>query len=332
MATTDAEVSAEQAHKHGAHGGHAHDAHTHGAHTHGAQGHGARNHTTSARPSRPRPQRPIIYGQDGSQWKDLYHVVLTVPWWAFFLGLAGFFVVVNAIFAVLYLLDPHGLINARPGSFWDVFFFSVQTIGSLTSPMLAQSDYARAVMAVEAFCGIVNVALVTGVVFARFSQPFARVVFSNVAVIVPFEGVPTLMFRAANQRGNVILDATATVSVARNATTREGITMRRFEELKLMRPRTPLFGLSWTMMHPIDEASPLHGVAPETLYDREMNIIVLLSGTDETLSQTIYARHDYAADDILFDRRFVDVLSRAESGRVKVNLHRFHDTEAWPTS
>lgn len=285
--------------------------------------------TAAVRPRRSRRRRPIIRGQDGSQWKDLYHLVLTVPWWGFFLGLFGFFVFLNCIFATFYLLDPHGLLNARPGSFWDAFFFSVQTIGSLNSPLLPQSDYARAVMAFETFCGIVNVALVTGVIFARFSQPFARVIFSNVAVIVPFNGVPTLMFRAANQRGNLILDATATVSLARQVTTAEGITMRRFEELRLVRSRTPLFGLSWTVMHPIDESSPLYGLTPEALCDPDidLDIIVLLSGTDETLSQVVYSRHDYSADDILFNCRFVDVLTRTDNGRTEVNLHRFHDTE-----
>jgi len=148
-------------------------------------------------------------------------------------------------------------------------------------------------------------------------------------VIVPFEGVPTLMFRAANQRGNQILDANATVSFAHQVTTAEGIVMRRFEEIKLVRPRTPLFSLSWTMMHPIDAASPLYGADIDMLHDQQTEIIILLSGMDETLSQTIYARHAYSPDDILFDRRFVDVLTRADTGRMVVNLHRFHDTEAW---
>lgn len=265
-------------------------------------------------------------GQDGSQWKDVYHAVLTAPWWMFFLSLAGFFILLNALFALLYLADPKGLLNARPGSYWDAFFFSIQTIGSLTSPMLPRSDYARAVMSVEAFCGIVNLALVTGVVFARFSRPFARIVFSNVAVIVPFEGVPTLMFRAANQRANQILDAVAAVSLVRQVTTAEGIAMRRFEELKLVRARTPLFGLSWTVMHTIDRTSPLYGATTDAMRDQEMEIVVLLSGSDETFAQMIYARHVYGPEDILFDRRFVDVLNRADSGRIEVDLHRFHDT------
>lgn len=305
-------------------GSRAHDSHS---------GHVAPNHPAQAlrRPSRVDP-KPLVRGQDGTRWKDIYHGVLTAPWGVFFLGLGSLFVGLNAIFAALYLVDPHGLLNARPGSYWDAFFFSVQTIGSLNSPILPKSDYVRAVMSIEAFCGIVNLALVTGVIFARFSRPFSRVLFSNVAAIVPFNGVPTLMFRAANQRANQILDASAVVSVARQVTTAEGITMRRFEELKLVRSRTPLFGLSWTIMHPIDETSPLHGATLETFRDQQMEIIILLSGTDETLSQVIYARHAYSPADILFDRRFVDVLYRSESGRTVVNLHRFHDTEPWPPS
>jgi inward rectifier potassium channel len=287
---------------------------------------------TNAAARAPRPQRPkpIIRGQDGTQWKDIYHYVLIAPWWQFILGLAAIYFALNAVFAGLFMLDPDGIANGRHGSFADAFFFSVQTLGTIGYGVLApKTRYANIVVTVESFVSLLNLALATGLIFARFSRPFARVVFSNVAVIVPFEGVPTLMFRAANQRGNQILDANATVSFARQVTTAEGIVMRRFEELKLLRPRTPLFSLSWTMMHQIDAASPLYGADIDTLHDQQTEIIVLLSGMDETLSQTIYARHAYSPDDILFDRRFVDVLTSADTGRMVVNLHRFHDTQAW---
>jgi inward rectifier potassium channel len=287
------------------------------------------------RPRMRRGQRikPIIIGQDGSQWKDVYHAVLTVPWWGFFLSLAAIFLGVNAIFAGLYLLVPGSIMGAHRGSFSDAFFFSVETFGSIGYGVLSpKTTYANVIMTCESFTALVNLAVVTGVIFARFSRPFARVVFSNVAVIVPFEGVSTLMFRAANQRANQILDATATVSLARQVTTQEGITMRRFEELKLVRASTPLFSLSWTIMHKIDETSPLYGVTIDTLYDYEMDIIVLLRGTDETFAQVIYARHAFEADDILFDRRFVDVLHVGETGRMEVDLHHFHDTEPWTPS
>jgi inward rectifier potassium channel len=285
---------------------------------------------THSRAYRPPRRRPIVRGQDGTQWKDIYHRVLTAPWWAFFAGLAGFFVGINAIFACFYYFDPAGIANARNGSFWDAFFFSIQTIASLTSAMQPRSDYARVVMSTEAFIGIINVAVVTGVTFARFSRPFARILFSNVAVVAPFDGVPTLMFRAANQRGNPILDASASVSLVRRVTTAEGITMRRFEQLKLERDRSPLFSLSWTVMHRITPDSPLFGVTRADCDDQEMEITVLLSGMDETLSQVIYARHSFLPEDILFDRRFVDVLRPAGEGRMEVNLHRFHDTVPWP--
>jgi len=265
-------------------------------------------------------------GQDSSRWLDVYHAVLTAPWWTFFVAVAAIFAAVNTVFALLYLSDPRGIEHAH--GFWDYFLFSVQTIGSANyTVMLPKTIYANVVVSIEAFFGILNLALITGVVFARFSRPFARVLFSEVAVVAPFNGVPTLMFRAANQRGNQILDAEVTVALARQVTTREGITMRRFEELKLDRARSPLFGLSWMVMHPIDEASPLYGATLDSLYEDQVEIIILLSGRDDTLSDIIYARHSYLPDEILWNRQFVDVLEVLPSGRRLLNLQCFHATK-----
>jgi inward rectifier potassium channel len=291
-----------------------------------------RHRTDSARatrpPSRTERARTVVRGQDGSQWKDVYQYVLGLTWPQFMLGLACVYLALNALFATLYLLNPGGIQGARPGSFADAFFFSVQTIGSIGYGLLApKSPYVNLVVTFESFVAIMYAAIATGLIFARFSRPFARVVFSKVATVVPFEGVPALMFRAANQRANQILDATATVSVARQVTTQEGISFRRFEELKLVRARTPLFGLSWTIIHTIDEASPLYGATAETCYDEDLEIIVLLSGTDETFSSVIYARHVYQPEDILFGRRFVDVLRQSADGEVEVDLRHFHETE-----
>ena len=221
----------------------------------------------------------------------------------------------------------------RPGDFWDAFLFSVQTIGvqtigSLgTSAITPRTTYVDIVVIVEAFIGILYLGTVTAVMFARFSRPFARILFSKVAIIAPFDGTPTLMFRAANQRGNRILDAAVSVSVARQATSQEGLVMRRFDELALMRARSPLFALSWTIMHRIDHASPLHGLDLATMREREMEILILLSGTDETLADVIYARYTYTPADLRWDHRFVDVLSETPAGRRVVDLHKFHDTE-----
>jgi inward rectifier potassium channel len=152
------------------------------------------------------------------------------------------------------------------------------------------------------------------------------VVFSKVAVVTPFDGKPTLMFRAANQRGNSILDAEVHVSLASQYTTREGVNMRRFQELALIRPRNPLFALSWTIMHALDETSPLHGLELAEMLERDMELVVMLSGTDETINDRIYARHSYVAEEILWHKRFVDVISVTPSGQRMVDLHHFHDT------
>src|SRR5215469_8467375 len=273
-----------------------------------------------------RTPRAIVRGQDRSRWLDIYHAVLTAPWWAFFVGVAAIFALVNAVFATLYMSDPRGIEHAH--GFWDYFLFSVQTIGSANYTVMFPKDiFENTTVSVEAFFGILNLALITGIMFARFSRPFARVIFSKVAVVAPFNGVPTLMFRAANQRGNQILNAQVTVSLARQTTSREGIVMRRFEELKLVRSRSPLFALSWTVMHAIDETSPLYGATIDSLYDDEVEIIILLSGRDETLSDMIYARHSYMPDEIMWDHRFVDVLEEAPSGRLMLNLQCFHKTK-----
>jgi inward rectifier potassium channel len=267
----------------------------------------------------------VIIGQDLSRWTDFYHFILTVPWSVFFLGMALFFFTINVVFAFAYMADPNGIEHARPHNFWDAFLFSVQTIGSINySVMSPKSIYANIVVVAEAFFGILNLALITGVVFSRFSRPYARVLFSRVAVITEFDGVPTVMFRAANQRGNLILDANITVNFVYQQTTREGHVMRRFSELKLVRPRSPLFALSWTVMHRIDEESPFYGQTPESLSAMQAELIVLLSGTDETLADTIFARHSYKPHQMLWRHRFVDILSLTPKGRRVVDLTRFH--------
>jgi len=285
------------------------------------------------RPHEPRPRRDkrraaIIVGQDSSRWRDFYHATLTASWFEFFLGLGLVFFAINLLFALLYMADPHGIANARVGSLADAFFFSVQTFGSIGyGAMTPHTTYANLLVTAESFFSIVNIAVATGLVFARISRPTSRVLFSNVAVVTTFDGMPTLMFRAANQRGNQILNASITVTFAYRATTREGIVMRRFDDLKLVRARTSLFALSWTVMHRIDDTSPLYATTRDALVDNQVELIALLSGTDDTLSETIYARHSYKPDHIRWNHRFADVLSLDARGRRVVNLRRFHDTE-----
>ena len=276
----------------------------------------------------PRGKRmAVVKGQDSGRFMDIYHHVLTASWPWFFVQLGMAFLVINLVFAMLYAVDRNGIINARPGSFADAFFFSVQTLGTLGyGAMAPRTLYTNLLVTVESFTGILTIALFTGIIFARFSRPFARVLFSNVAVVAPFDGVPTLMFRVANQRGEAIIDASVTVTLARQHTTLEGVTMRRFQELKLMRSNSSLFALSWTVMHPIDQDSPLYGLTPEDMDRQDMEIVVMLNGLDEILADRIYARHAYWADEIVWNRRFVDVISLTHSGHRLVDLTLFHDT------
>jgi inward rectifier potassium channel len=266
-----------------------------------------------------------IIGVERGGLRDFYHWVLTIPWWVFYVCLIGTYLSLNLIFASLYWLDPGGVANTRPGSFLDVFFFSVETISTIGyGVMTPKSLYANIIMTAEAFTGLGMVAIATGLIFSRVSRPTARVLFSRIAVITPFDGVPALMFRAANQRGNQILEAEASVNLFGEVTTIEGHTMRRFEPLQLVRSRQPMFALSWTLMHLIDETSPLYGATAESLQAGSAEIIVAVSGVDEIFAQRIYARHSYLPDEIIWNRRLADVLTTNEDGDRVLNYYNFH--------
>jgi inward rectifier potassium channel len=261
-----------------------------------------------------------------SYWRDPYHLMLTIPWSGFLALAALGYVVANALFALAYLAGGDGIENARPGSFFDAFFFSVQTMASIGyGVMHPRTAYANAVVTIESLTGLMGLAMGTGLMFARFSRPTARVIFSCVAVITPYEGVPTLMFRAANQRRNQILEAQIRVRLMRDEVSAEGQFMRRVYDLNLVRNQNPMFSLSWTAMHPIDEQSPFYGATPESLDEAETSLVVTLSGLDETVSQTIYARHTYVSREILWNMRFVDIISKTKEGNRFVDYSRFHD-------
>ena len=263
--------------------------------------------------------------------RDIYHWLLTASWAVFAaIGLAAY-LCSNAAFALLYLADPHGIAGARPGNFADAFFFSVETIGTIGYGTLYPHNlYANIVMTAENFFGLSFIAVATGVIFARVSRPTARVMFSKNAVIVMHDGDLTFMFRAANERANRVLEAEVTVSITRDLRTVEGKTMRRFEQLNLVRSKSPLFALTWTVLHIIDETSPLHGVTEEMLKTASGQMLIVLSGMDETFAQRIHARHSYMPEDIVWNRHFADVIFEDDKGGRVVDYRRFHDLEDLP--
>ncbi len=261
-----------------------------------------------------------------SYWRDPYHLLLTIPWCGFLVLIVLIYLATNTIFALAYLAGGDCVTNARPGSFLDLFFFSVQTLASIGyGAMYPKTTYANIIVTIEAIAGLMAIALMTGLAFARFSRPTARVLFSNVAVITPHEGMPTLMFRSANQRRNLILEAQMRVHLMRDDVTAEGLFIRRIYDLQLLRHQSPGFTLSWLAIHVIDESSPLYGMTAESLIQTNTTIVVSLSGLDETVAQVVYAHHNYSPSKILWNYRFVDIIHHTSDGNRYIDYSHFHD-------
>jgi inward rectifier potassium channel len=265
-------------------------------------------------------------GNHRTYFSDLYQFLLTTPWPRLLTTLGLVYLAINVLFALAYLLDPASIENARPGSFADAFFFSVQTMATIGyGKMVPRTLYANLLVTLEVLVGLFGIAMVTGLMFAKFSRPTARVLFSRMAIIAPRDAVTSLMFRMANSRGNNIVEAHVHVVLARNEVTVEGESLRRFYDLELVRGQSALFALSWTAIHPITARSPLQGATPASLAASGAEIIVSLLGFDETFSQTVHARHRYGPADIAWGARFVDILSRLPDGRQRIDYARFHD-------
>ncbi|NEP20301.1 MAG: ATP-sensitive inward rectifier potassium channel 10 [Leptolyngbya sp. SIO4C1] len=263
-----------------------------------------------------------------SYWGDLYHILLTMPWAAFIFLVSFCYLSVNGLFAIAYSLEPGAIANTEPGSLQELFFFSVQTMASIGyGAMYPETLYAHWLVVIESIFGLFFIATTTGLVFARFSLPTARILFSNVAVVGPFNGTPTLIFRTANKRNNYILEAQLWVTLVRDEVTQEGDYIRRFHNLELVRSHTPVFSLTWTAMHPIDKRSPLYGHTLEMLKRDNAEIVVTLTGLDETLSQTIHARHSFNDCDIFWNHKFSDILLTAPDGRRVIDYNHFHAIE-----
>ncbi len=265
-------------------------------------------------------------GQWYHHWRDPYHLLLTIPWLGFMGIVSAAYLLINALFALAYLAGGNCLEGAKPGSFGDAFFFSVQTLASIGYGAIhPKTLYADMLVTVEAIASLLLIAVVTGLSFARFSRPTAKVVFSKFIIITTHNRQPTLMFRVANQRNNYILEATAQAYLVVDETTAEGEFMRRIHELKLIRQRTPSLTLSWTIMHSIEPDSPLSGLTAVDLEQLHAQINVSIGGVDETVAYSINARHSYATEDILFDHRFEDIIHKLENGDRYFDYSRFHD-------
>jgi inward rectifier potassium channel len=275
----------------------------------------------------PRARMPpiVAVGRRLSPHEDIYHFVLTLSWPRFFLGVSIGFVGVNVVFALLLAASPGCIANAT--SFADLFFFSVQTLGTIGyGAMAPQTRYGNVIVSIEALVGMLMTAIVTGMTFVRFARPTARILFSDKAVITTRDGVPHLMFRLANWRRNQIVEAHLSASILVTERTQEGETLRRPMSLELVRRVNPMFALTWTAMHKIDESSPFHGDgALARLREQGAELFVSVSGLDETIAQVIHARYRYGVGDIVPNARFVDVLVLRDDGTRVIDFDKFHD-------
>jgi inward rectifier potassium channel len=256
--------------------------------------------------------------------RDLYVNLLNLPWWAILALGVAFYLISNIFFATIYYLLGSDVSNAH--GYADMFFFSVQTMATIGyGHMIPITMTSNMLVAIEALWGLSFFAFVTGLVFSKFSRPTAHVLFSNVAVISDFNGAQHLKIRMANQRTNRIVDAHARLYLMRNTMTQEGYRMRRFYDLPLVRSDVPLLQLTWTLLHLVDENSPLYGLTQEQMAENGDEVIVALVGLDETLMQTIHARHSYISEEIIPDAFFVDVVSQKD-GKVHIDYRLFHST------
>lgn len=253
---------------------------------------------------------------------SLYHSLLTISWLRFNALVAAAYLAVNALFACAYLLcGPGALAGAESGSFAEAFFFSVHTLATIGYGSISPRTLpANLVVTAEALAGMLGFALATGLLFARFSRPQARILFSRQAVIAPYREISGFMFRIANQARNELtgLEATVLLTLLHG----DG---RRFLPLKLERATVMFFPLHWVVVHPIDESSPLHGMTERTLAGLDAEVLILLTALDDTFSQTVHARSSYKSAEIVWGARFADMFAVDEDGILTADLRRIHD-------
>jgi inward rectifier potassium channel len=262
-----------------------------------------------------------------------YHWLLTMSWARFLSLMVIVYLVSNALFAVAYMLCGAGAL-ATPstgmpeGRFLQAFFFSVETFATIgygnIYPVGAPANF---IMVVESIAGLMAVALATGIVFARFARPTARIRFSRRAVIAPYRGITAFEFRIANERNSQMVQLEAKVLLSRFEM-KHGHPTRMFHELKLERRQVVFFPLSWTIVHPIDETSPLWGLTHDDLAGSDAEFLILLSGYDETFATTLHTRSSYRAEEVDWNARFKSIYTTpGDSGMIRIDVGKLDEIE-----
>jgi len=283
--------------------------------------------TAKARVVRLGGREIITEGLHLNFWADISHRCMTASWPAFIAGAALVFVAFNTVFALFYWIGHQPISNVPGGAYIDYLYFSMETLSTAGyGDMHPQTHYGHFIATVELFTGIFSMSLMMGLIFARFSRPNARLLFADNPVISSHDGKPTLMIRLANERHNIISNATARLWLFKSVVSMEGQSVRRFYELPLARNESPALALSWTLYHILDEESPLYGLKADDLETSNASLVVVVSGYDVVAAQTVHARRSYDHPDIRFGHRYADILGTAEDGRLRIDYGRFHET------
>jgi inward rectifier potassium channel len=262
---------------------------------------------------------------------DPYHTALTVPWAWFLAGVAGLYGLINIVFAIAYFLRPGSIVNAHPGSLLDPFFFSIETFATVGyGEMYPANAYSHWVAGVEIIVGMTFTAIVTGLIFVRFSKPRARILYADQAVVTRHNGKPTLMVRFGNGRMNVLSDASVRLSALVRQVSEEGTLFRRAVDLPLINSRFAIFALTLTIVHEIDEASPLFGLTEAQMIADDVRLFLTVEAHDPALAATVKDLQTYRADKIAFGMRYADAIRSDEAGRSQADLRRISLLEPGP--
>ena len=261
-------------------------------------------------------------------WRDTYHFILTLTWSGFSALIFGIYLLINVVFAALYMLDAHAVAEMPPGSFLHAFFFSVETLATVGyGHMYPDSIYGHMISMLEIMVGMFGLAVITGLIFVRFSRPTARIHFSKVAVIAPFDGVPNLMIRVANLRHHAMVEPDFRMILLRSTITAEGDDVRRFRSLTLDFDHLIAFPAVLTVRHRIDEESPLFGMTPQDFQQQDIRILASIVGIETVIVAPVQGYGDYNCDQIEWNRRFVEIYGQNEEGEWTVDYGRIDETE-----
>lgn len=288
-----------------------------------------------------RPHRPVATRAGRTEflkinaavggWRDSYHWVLSLSWPRFAFFLAGSYVVINLLFAALYVVQPGCIADLEPGSFPLAFFFSVETLATVGyGHNYPATVYGHIIVTIEIFLGMIWLAVITGLIFVRFARPTARIVFSNCLAIGQFDGRLSMMYRVANLRHTSMAEAEFRLLYSRDELVAEGDIIRRFYQLKVYPDRMVSFPAALIIRHTIDEQSPLFGLTSERLEKEDAFFIASTVSLELVMAASVQSAQDYAVEDIRFGERFVDVYEELPDGRLRVDYGRLHETEPVP--